>query len=68
MAYAPYTYGYALDTDNLDDEYVSEPRLDSQDDSNTPVLLNGMTILFERAVPVSPIRLIPKAQLSQRRR
>ncbi|MEM9907529.1 MAG: hypothetical protein AAF921_21165 [Cyanobacteria bacterium P01_D01_bin.44] len=69
MTYDAYTYGYALDADDLDDDLDSadldSANLDSANDSDTTVLLNGMTILFDQAVPVSPVSLIPKAKSSR---
>lgn len=51
-------YEYALDDDS------NSTDLDSADDSNNTVFLNGMTIIFDQAVPVSPINLIPKTKQS----
>ena len=69
MTYNPYPYGHALDADALDDDDLDESDLnesdfDSADASDSNILLNGMKILFDKAVPVSPVNLLPKLQRS----
>ncbi|EKU98895.1 hypothetical protein Lepto7375DRAFT_8228 [Leptolyngbya sp. PCC 7375] len=66
MPQTPHPFGRALDIDPLDDlDDLTESDLDSADESKSPVLLNGMKILFDKAVPVSPVNLLPK--ISHRR-
>ena len=60
--------GHALDTDALDDLDQNESNFGSADEPQSPVLLNGMKILFDKAVPVSPVNLLPKAKLPRHRR
>lgn len=65
MPQTPHLFGQALDTDPLDDLDLSEADLDSANESKSPVLLNGMKVLFDKAVPVSPVSLILKAKSSR---
>ncbi|MDJ0702769.1 MAG: hypothetical protein QNJ46_05765 [Leptolyngbyaceae cyanobacterium MO_188.B28] len=69
MPYTPRQFiGHALETDSLDGLGQNEDDLGSVDEPQSPVLLNGMTILFDKAVPVSPVNLAPKAKLPRHRR
>lgn len=68
MPYTPRQFiGNALDTDSLDELDPAETDSDSTDEPQSPVLLNGMKVLFDKAVPVSPVSLLPKAKLPRRR-
>lgn len=65
MMYNSHPYGHALDADALNDDDLDESDLnesdvDSADASDSNILLNGMKILFDKAVPVSPVNLLPK--------
>ena len=60
--------GHSFDADPLEDPDLTASDLDSGNGSKSPVLLNGMKVLFDKAVPVSPINLLPKAKLPRHRR
>lgn len=66
MSYSPHqSIGYALDSD--EDSDLIEFDVDLADNSDSTVLLNGMKILFEKAVSVSPVNLLPKTSRSRDR-
>ena len=67
MSQTHHSFAQSLDADSSDDVDPTESDLGSADESQSPVLLNGMKILFDKSVPVSPVSLRPARPRFERR-